>query len=169
MHKSTRDALALSAALFLTAACAKSDKAATDSAAIAAADTTGAMAAPAPAPAAALNLADVAGKWNMTAVPESGADTTPTTLVLTANAGTSGWSYTFKNGLKVPVQAVAAGDSLMLTSDEYSSVRRKGVKVMTVGALRMKDGKLAGTLVAHYKVKTPDSVVMMRSEGVKAP
>jgi hypothetical protein len=165
MHHLIRSTLACSASLFVVAACSKSDKAATDTAA--AADTATAMAAPAPA---ALNLADVAGKWNATVRPESGPDTAATLSVLTATSDTTGWSLTFNKGaLKVPVHVVASGDSIVLTSDEYSSVRQKGVKVKTVSTLRMMDGKLVGPVAAHYKKTGPDSLVALRLEAVKAP
>ena len=168
MRNLIRVTLACSASLFL-AACGKSDQAATDSAAAAASDTATAMAAPAAAAPAAINLADVAGKWNATSRPESGPDTTATLSTLTATSDTTGWSLTFKNGLKVPVHPVVAGDSIVMTSDEYSSVRQKGVKVRTVSTLRMMDGKLVGPVVAHYKKTGPDSVLTMRLEAVKAP
>jgi hypothetical protein len=167
MHYLIRATLACSASLFV-AACSKSDKAATDSAGVAA-DTATAMAAPAATAPAALNFADVAGKWNATIRPESGADTTATLSVLNATSDTTGWSFTFKNGLKVPVHVVAAGDSIVMTSDEYSSVRQKGVKVKTVTTMRMTDGKLAGPVIAHYKKTGPDSLVTLRLEAVKAP
>ena len=166
MSSLIRVTLACSISL-LAAACGKSDKAATDSAA-AAADTATAMAAPAPAAPAALNLADLAGKWNATVRPESGPDTATTLSVLTATSDTTGWSLTFRNGLKVPVHVVAAGDSLVMTSDEYSSVRQKGVKVMTVSTLRMSNGKLTGPVIAHYKKAGADSLVTLRLDAVRA-
>ncbi|MEO6528781.1 MAG: hypothetical protein ABIP93_19345 [Gemmatimonadaceae bacterium] len=167
MNKSTRDILALSAALFL-AACTKSDKAA-DTAAAVATDSAGAMAAPAPAPAAALNLADVAGKWKTTTRPDTGPDTTTTTGVLTATADTKGWMMELPSGVKVPLQVKVAGDTLLVTSDTYSSVRRKGVKVFSESKLTMQNGMLVGLMTGHYKVTTPDSVLVMRTEATKMP
>ena len=165
MQLSTRVALVCSTSVLL-ASCSKTEKAPVDTAA--------AMApapAPAPAPAAPapIALADVAGKWKMRAVPESGPDTTPTNTVLTATADTTGWSLTMPNGVKVPLHVVAAGDSIVSTSGVYGSVRRKGVKVHTVTTLRMKDGGLTGMTVAHYHVTTPDSVLRLTSVATKAP
>ena len=132
------------------------------------ADTTAAAPAPAPAPAPAMSLADVAGKWQMTATPTSGKDTTSTKYVLTATADTTGWFMTFPSGLKVPVMVSVSGDSLLEHTGTFSSQRRKGVKVMTEGSYRLQGGKLVGTTTAHYS-KGADSVLVLRDEGTKMP
>src|SRR3954471_22196271 len=123
MKPLTRVAIACSTALFL-AGCAKSDAPAPDTVAAKAP----AAVAPAPAAPAPLALADVAASYDMVAVPDSKTDTVPTKLALTATADTTGWSMTLPSGVKVPLHVVAAGDSLVMTSDTYSSVRRKGAK-----------------------------------------
>lgn len=134
------------------------------------ADTTAAAAAPAPAPAPkTLALADVAGKWQMRSVPESGADTSATTYVLTATADTSSWVMTFPSGLKVPVHVQVSGDSLLQSTGEFASQRRKGVKVKTEGSFKLQDGKLVGRTVAHYSKAGADSVLRLRTEGTKMP
>ena len=154
--KESRIILAITATLIL-GACAKKD-AGTDSA-----TATQASAGPAP-----LNLADVAGKWSIRAVPESG-DTTPTMSVLTATADTTGWVLEFPGtGLKVPIHVTVSGDSVMQRSDVYASQRRKGVKVMTEGTWRMQDGKMVGTTIAHYQ-GAKDSVLRLRTEGTRIP
>jgi hypothetical protein len=143
--------------------CGKSDETATDTAA-------GTAAATAPAP-AALNLADMAGKWNMRAVPESGADTTPTMFVLTATGDTTGWTITFPNRrARVPVHVMSvAGDSVIFHAGPYESVRRRGVQVTTESVARLRDGRIVGTTVAHYRTTGADSVLRLRTEGTKAP
>jgi outer membrane lipoprotein-sorting protein len=142
--------------------CAKSDDTTTDTAA----GTASATAAPTPA---MLNLADVAGKWNVRAVPESGTDTAATTYVLTANPDTTGWTIAFTGKPQpVKIHVMAAGDSITYKSDQYASVRRKGMQVWTEGVSRMQDGKLVGTAIAHYKTTGPDSVLRLRTEGTKA-
>ena len=85
MHHLPRVAIACSAIVFV-AGCAKSEQAAKDSA-----NAAAAMAAPAPAPAPApaaplLSPSDLAGKWQMQSMPESGKDTTPTKFVLTSTS-----------------------------------------------------------------------------------
>lgn len=163
MQRITRVAL-LSSTILLVAGCAKSDQAAKDSAAGMAADTAAPVAAP-----AALSLADVAGKWQMRATPEAGKDTTPTPYVLTATADTTGWSMAFPSGVTAKLHVSAAGDSIVLKSDPFTSQRRKGAKVMTETTLRLRDGKLAGPTTAHYVNAGADSVSHLRSEGMKAP
>ena len=154
----------------LLAGCAKSDQAAKDSAAGAAATPAAATPTPAAAPAPkALSLADVAGKWQMRAVPESGTDTTATTYVLTATADTTGWMIAFPSGLKVPLHVAVSADSVIAKTGTFASQRRKGVKVMTENSIRLQNGKLVGTTIAHYAKAGSDSVLHLRTEGTKMP
>jgi len=122
----------------------------------------------APPPPAPIKLADVAGKWSMKAMNEAG-DSTLVTYDLVATADTAGWTITFPGRKPVPAHVEASGDSLTIDAGPYESVLRKGVKVTTHTVSRLKDGKLVGTSVAHYSVKTADSVRNIRSEGTKAP
>jgi hypothetical protein len=105
----------------------------------------------------------------MESTPESGKDTSVTKYVLTATADTTGWLITFPSGLKVPLQVAVSGDSLLERSGTFASQRRKGVKVMTEGSLRMQNGKLVGTTIAHYSKAGADSVLRLRTEGTKMP
>jgi len=162
-----RVAVTCSTAL-LVAGCAKSDQVAKDSAAGTAAPAA-ATPAPTPAPAPMLSLADVAGKWQMRSVPESGADTSATTYVMTATADTTGWMITFPSGVKVPVHVMASGDSLVQKTATFASQRRKGVKVSTDGVFRLQNGKLVGTTIAHYAKAGADSVLRLHTEGTKVP
>jgi len=146
----------------LIAACAKSDQAAKDTTAPAAA------AAPAPPPPAPFSLADAAGKWQVRAVPVSG-DTTSTNYVLTATADTSGWVINFPSGVKVPVKVMVSGDSLIMKTGTFPSQRRKNVKVMTEGSLKIQNGKLVGMTTAHYQGAGADSVLQLHTEGTKMP
>lgn len=141
--------------------CAKKDEAAVDTSTMAAstAVTTG------PAP---VNLSDVAGAWNATAVPVSG-DTTSTTYVLTATPTTSGWTITFPGRAPIPVRVNVDADSIMLDAGPYASVRRKGVQVNTNSVTRLQGGKLVGTTIAHYNVKTADSVLRLNVAATRAP
>ena len=102
-------------------------------------------------------------------MPESGTDTSATKYVLTAAADTAGWSITFPNGLKVPMQITVSGDSVMAKTGTFASQRRKGAKVMTEGSLKMQGGKIMGTTIAHYQNAGADSVVRLRTEGTKKP
>jgi hypothetical protein len=151
-------------------ACAKKSDQAVDTTATApaAAPAPAPAAAPAPAP-AAMTFADVAGTWNMKAVPDSGTDTSATTFKLVATADSTGWKQTFSNGLTVPVHPMLMGDSIVLHSGPYASVRRKGVQVTTETSLRKEGDKLMGHTTAHYKTSKADSVLHLHSEGTKAP
>lgn len=134
-----------------------------------AADTT-AAAAPAPAPEAAapaaISFADVAGKWTMRTMPED-ADTTLITWELVAKSDSSGWISNFAKRKPIPVHVVASGDSLMTQSGPYESVLRKGVQVTTNSVLRLQDGKLVGTTLAHYKTSGADTLRRLRVEGTR--
>jgi hypothetical protein len=161
MNRITRIALS-SSTILLVAGCAKKEPAQ---------DTTAAMApAPAPAPApAALSLADVAGKWQMSNVPMSGADTSPTNFVLTATADTTGWVMEFPSGVKVPLKVRVDGDSIITVAEPFASQRRKSTKVRTESVMRIQDGKIVGVTTAHYDTKGADSVLQLRGSGSRIP
>src|SRR5437763_44874 len=106
LHRTTRIATCCCAALL--AGCAKKDNAAVDTTtAMASSTTTSTTATTAPP---AINLADVAGKWDMRSVPVSG-DTTATNYVLTATSNTSGWTITFPGRKPIPAKVSVGGDS----------------------------------------------------------
>lgn len=168
MRMMLRVAIACSTGL-LVVGCAKSEPAKTDSAAGAAAAPATPAAAPAAAPAPApIALSDVAGKWQMRSVPESGTDTTATTYVLTASADST-WTMAFPSGLKVPLHVTTSGDSVIAKTGTFASQRRKGVKVSTDGSFRLQNGKLVGTTIAHYSKPGADSVLRLHTEGTKLP
>jgi hypothetical protein len=160
LQRSTSIALCLCAAVL--AGCAKKDNAAVDTSTMAA--STPVATAPAP-----VNLADVAGKWNVRAVPATGTDTTPTNSVINATSTTSGWTITFAGRPPIPMTVTVDGDSIMTTAGPYQSVRRKGVQVTTNGVMRLQGGNLVGQTTAHFKVKTPDSVLVLTTTGSRAP
>src|SRR5262249_47648709 len=122
-----------------------------------------------PQAAAVVQLSDVAGKWTVVG-HDATTDSTLATYVLTATADTSGWTITFPNRPPVAMHVVSvAGDSIVTKSATYESVWRKGVQVTLDGVTRLKDGKLVGTSVAHYNVKTADSVRHIKMEGTRTP
>ena len=155
------------ACLFLVAACATSgDKVADSSAGALTTDSANAMGA---APARTIALSDVAGSWHVVARPADGKDTTSTLSTLNATADTTGWTLVMGKNKPIPLHVMVSGDSIVETSDVYPSVRRKGQMVHTVGTFRLQDGQLVGTTVAHYHVKTADSVLVLSTVGTKAP
>ena len=160
LQRSTSIAILLCAAVL--AGCAKKDDAAVDTTADTAAVTT----APTPTP---VNLADVAGKWNMRSVPTSGTDTTTTNSVITATSNTSGWTRTFPGRAPIPMRISVDGDSIMAETGPYPSVRRKGVQVITNSVMRLEGGRLVGRTTSHFQVKTADSVLVSTITGTRAP
>jgi hypothetical protein len=161
VSRNTRIAIVCCAAVLT--ACAKKESATDDTTAAMASSTASTTTTVAPAP---VNLADVAGKWNMRAVPTSG-DTSATNYVLTATNTTSGWTITFPGRPPMPVQVSVDGDSIMVNAAPYSSVRRKGVRVSTTGTMRLQNGDLVGVTTAHYSVKTADSVMTLNVSGTR--
>ena len=143
--------------------CARSDKGAADTAASANAQATAQEPVTTSPP-------DVAGRWQMRAVPDSGtADTTATEYVLTATADTSGWTMTYPGRPPVSVRVSIAGDRIITQAGPYESGRRKGVEVTSTGVLRLENGKLVGTRVGRYDTRGPDSVIRVRVEGTRLP
>jgi hypothetical protein len=161
MHHLSRVACCLTFAAI--AACGKKDNAAVDTAAV----VTPPDSIREPLAPTAINLADVAGKWNLSSIPTSG-PSTPVTSVLDAKATTSGWTVTFPGRKPVAEHVTVAGDSVTVQSDPYPSVMRKGVTVRTTGVLRLQGGNLVGQHTAHYSVKTADSVLVLNTTGTRA-
>jgi hypothetical protein len=149
-------------AAFILAACTKSHE-------TAAADTgAGALRAADSAP-VTISLGDVAGRWTVRSVPESG-DTSAVLSQLNASADTSGWTMTLPNRPPVTTRVVAvAGDSIVTENGPYESVLRKGVQVTTRSVMRLRDGKLVGTTVARYSTAGADSLLRLRTEATRTP
>jgi len=121
----------------------------------------------APAPAATISLADVAGKWKVRTMDESGSH--PVETVLNVTADTSGWTTTAPGRKPVAVRVVAvAGDSIVTESGPRESFILKGVQVTTRNVSRLQDGKLVGVTEAHYALKDGrDSVARRPSVGTR--
>ena len=122
-----------------------------------------------PAAPAPIALADIAGKWTVRTMTETG-DSTLVTFEMVASADSSGWSFNFPKREPVPVRIVAVdGDSIVTEAGPFESVLRKGVKVTSRTVNRLQDGKLVGTTTAHYATSGADSVRNLRFEGTRAP
>jgi hypothetical protein len=118
----------------------------------------------------AISLADVAGRWNVTSRPESGPDTSVTRYTLTATPEMTGWTITFADRPQaVPLRIVAVeGDSIVAEAGPFESVRRKGVQVTTRNVLRKQGDRLTGTTRARYQSSGADTVLTLRTEGMRA-
>ena len=122
-----------------------------------------------PAATPTIALADVAGTWTMHAMNPAG-DSTLVTAQMVATAGMEGWTYTFAGRDPVPMRVLAVdGDSIVTEMGPYPSALREGVNVTTRSVLRLQNGELVGTFGAHYATTEPDSVLMGRMHGVRAP
>jgi hypothetical protein len=113
-------------------------------------------------------LADVAGKWTVKAMNEA-KDTTLVTYELTATADTSGWTTTFPGRPPIPMRVSTLGSNIIADVGPYPSVLRKGVQVWTHSVLRLDNGKLVGTSMAHYTTTGADSVRRIMAEGTREP
>jgi hypothetical protein len=121
----------------------------------------------APAP-ASISLTDVAGKWKIRTTDQDGSNAVDAEMVATAD--TSGWTLTLPNRKPVPMRVTAvAGDSFVTEAGPFESVLRKGVQVKTRTVNRLQDGKLVGTMEAHYARGDRDSVALRLSEGTRKP
>jgi hypothetical protein len=152
--------LTIGCCLALLAGCAKPDQQASK-------DST---AAPLGAGAAAtpISLGAVAGKWTMRTMAET-SDSVLLTFELVATADPSGWTFNFPNRPPVPVRVVSTdGDSIVTEAGPYESLLRKGVQVSTHSVMRLQNGDLVGTTVAHYAGAGADSILNLRSHGTRA-
>ena len=129
-------------------------------------DTTHSLTANAAGPSGVLR--SVAGSWDMLARPTAGRDSTPTRVRLNATGDTTGWTMVL-GGQTVPLHVRVSGDTIITTSDPYSSVRRSGVSVRTTGTHVLDADRLVGTTIAHYVLKGADSVRVFRTEAKRVP
>jgi hypothetical protein len=149
--------IVLSLAVVALAGCAKKD-------ATPAADSS-AMMAP---PAATMNLANMAGTWNMQVMPQD-RDTVLLNYVITATGTTEGWTLTFPGRDPIPLRVThVGGDSMVTEAGPYESALRAGVQVTTKTVNRMEGGTLVGTTEARY-TSGPDTLLLLRQRGTKAP
>ena len=132
-------------------------------------DTAGGATDVATAP--AISLADLAGRWDVTSTPESGTDTSATRYTLTATPEMTGWTITFPNRAQpVPIRIIAVeGDSIVTEAGPFESVRRKGVQVTTRNVFRKQGDRLTGTTRARYQTAGADTVLILRTDGSRAP
>ena len=114
---------------------------------------------------ATISLADVAGKWKMRVMDESGGNVVESELVATTD---STWTFVAQGRKPIQEHVVAiAGDSIVTEAGPYESFIRKGVQVRTRVVYRLQNGKLVGTMEARYATKGGDSVSRRRSEGTR--
>lgn len=113
-----------------------------------------------------ISLADIAGTWDMRAVPETG-DTTAT--ISQVQATPDGWTLILQDRDPIEGVVTTSGDSIVVDAGPYESVRRAGVMVTTNAVYRLEGDRLVGTVVAHYATSDADSVLRLHAEGTRAP
>jgi hypothetical protein len=111
-------------------------------------------------------LADLAGTWDMRAVPESG-DTTAT--VFQFEVTTDGVTMMLPDRDPIELEVTTSGDSIVMDSGSYESVRREGVMTRTHTVLRLEGERLVGTTIARYETTEADSVLHLVIEGTRTP
>lgn len=114
----------------------------------------------------AISLGDIAGTWDVRYVPESG-DTTVTSSQIRVTA--DGWTLLLADRDPIVGAVMTSGDSIIVVEGPYESVRRNGVMVTTHSVYRLEGDRLVGTVVARYPTSGADSVLVLRSEGRRAP
>jgi hypothetical protein len=114
-----------------------------------------------------ISLADIAGTWSMRYVPASG----DTSAVTSSEIRVTPESWTLHLPGRDSVEGVvtASGDSLIVLEGPYESVRRDGIMVTTESVYRLEGDRLVGTVVARYPSSRADSVLVLSSEGTRAP
>lgn len=119
------------------------------------------------AAAPSISLAELAGTWNMRYVPASGDSTAVTNSRIQVTS--DGWTLHIAD--RDPVEGVVtiAGDSILVVEGPYESLRRAGVMVTTHSVYRLEGDRLVGSVAAHYPASGPDSLLILRSEGTRAP
>ncbi len=153
-----RRSVILVAAIVLAACSKKADEAAP-------LDTTAAVA---PAPNLTLDLASLAGTWDLQ-IMGMGSDSVLTTGVLTTTGDTAGWSLLLPGRDALPLQVTVSGDSVITVAPEYESVLRKGVRVQTTSVYRVVGSNFNGLTTATYRGVGADSVVTLRAVGTRKP
>jgi len=112
-----------------------------------------------------VDLASLAGTWTLRTTPD-GQDTVITAeLMLTGT--TDGWTMTMPGRDPVPVRVRVDGDSIMTETGPFPSALRAGATVTTNAVYRVQDGKLVGTVAAHYEGAAADSVLTGRQEATR--
>ena len=119
------------------------------------------------ASAPSISLAEIAGTWSMRYVPESG----DTTAVTNSQIQVTSEGWTLQLADRAPVEGIVtvSGDSILVIEGPYESVRRAGVMVTTHSVYRLEGDRLVGTVAARYPASEPDTLLILRSAGARAP
>lgn len=114
----------------------------------------------------AISLADIEGTWNMRYTPVSG-DTAVTTSQVTVTP--EGWTLLLPDRDPIQAEVTAAGDSLIVVEGPYESIRRPGTTVTMNSVYRLDGDRLVGVVAARYEMEGAANLLVMLSEGTRAP
>lgn len=114
----------------------------------------------------AISLVDIEGTWNMEYVPVSGE-----TAVTAAQVQVTpdGWTLLIPDRDPIRADVTAAGDSLIVVEGPYESIRRPGTTVTMNSVYRLDGDRLVGVVAARYLTEGADTLLVMLSEGTRAP
>ena len=139
---------ALLAALLVVIGCSKKDD-----------DKAPVFAAP-----AGMNLA---GTWSVQVMPET-QDSTLLIFMLKATNDSKGWTMTLPNRQPMDVKVTSmSSDSIVFDTNKFASALQPGLEVSTHSVVHMQGDTLVGRTIAHYNVKRPDSVRVLRTIGTR--
>jgi hypothetical protein len=116
---------------------------------------------------AGISLASLAGTWNMTTTSTDPADTVVNEYQIVIDE--AGWTLHFPDRDPVHSSVMVNGDSIIVDSGPFESVRRPGTMVTTHTIFRMEGDRLMGNVTAHWQTTASDSVGHLRTEGTRAP
>ena len=110
---------------------------------------------------------NLAGRWSVQVMPES-RDSTLLIFMLDASNTATGWKMTLPNRQPMDVRVVTmSNDSIVFENDKFPSALEPGVMVKTSTTAALVADTLIGRTTAHYDVKGPDSVRVLRLKGVR--
>ena len=110
---------------------------------------------------------NLAGTWSVQVMPEN-QDTTLLIYMLTATNQSTGWKMTLPNREPMDVKVLSLSqDSLVFATDAFPSMLQPGLQVSTHTNAHLQGDTLIGRTIAHYQVKGPDSVRILRTIGTR--
>lgn len=108
--------------------------------------------------AAEISLAEVAGTWDVMAMPETG-DAAEIPIQIMATDMVTGWMIDLPNRDPMELRVIAVdGDSIVTENGPYESILREGVLVSLRSVMRLEDGMLKGTFVATYQTEPVETM-----------
>jgi hypothetical protein len=110
---------------------------------------------------------NLAGTWSVQVMPET-QDTTLLMFLLNATNQSKGWKMTLPNREPMEVRVLSmSNDSIVFENGPFASALVPGVQVRTHSTVHLQGDTLVGRTIAHYDVKGPDSVRILRTIGTR--